>query len=146
MNILLINHYAGSPEMGMEFRPYYMAQKWNSHGHNTIILAADNSHIRKHNPSITKDFEEQVIGGIKYVWVKTRPYSGNGLKRFFNMLDFVNKIRKNTCYLVETYKPDVVIASSTYPLDNYVAHKISKLSGAKSSIFFRVSIESFANC
>ena len=24
MNILLINHYAGSPDLGMEFRPYYM--------------------------------------------------------------------------------------------------------------------------
>ncbi len=28
MNILLINHYAGSPELGMEFRPYYMAKEW----------------------------------------------------------------------------------------------------------------------
>ena len=26
MNILLINHYAGSPDLGMEFRPYYMAK------------------------------------------------------------------------------------------------------------------------
>ena len=28
MNILIINHYAGSPEMGMEFRPYYFARAW----------------------------------------------------------------------------------------------------------------------
>ena len=32
MNILIINHYAGSPDMGMEFRPYYfckrMDKKW----------------------------------------------------------------------------------------------------------------------
>lgn len=27
MNILLINHYAGSPDLGMEFRPYYMAKE-----------------------------------------------------------------------------------------------------------------------
>jgi len=24
MNILLINHYAGAPQYGMEYRPYYL--------------------------------------------------------------------------------------------------------------------------
>ena len=28
MNILLINHYAGSPQYGMEYRPYYLAREW----------------------------------------------------------------------------------------------------------------------
>ena len=28
MNILYIEHYAGSPEMGMEFRPYYLSKEW----------------------------------------------------------------------------------------------------------------------
>ena len=28
MNILLINHYAGSLDLGMEYRPYYMAKEW----------------------------------------------------------------------------------------------------------------------
>ena len=28
MNILLLNHYAGSPALGMEFRPYYLAREW----------------------------------------------------------------------------------------------------------------------
>ena len=26
MNILLVNHYAGSPRDGMEYRPYYPAR------------------------------------------------------------------------------------------------------------------------
>ena len=30
MNILLINHYAGSDYHGMEFRPYYMGREWKS--------------------------------------------------------------------------------------------------------------------
>ena len=27
MNILLVNHYAGTPALGMEYRPYYLARE-----------------------------------------------------------------------------------------------------------------------
>lgn len=27
MNILLINHYAGYPNLGMEYRPYYLSKE-----------------------------------------------------------------------------------------------------------------------
>ena len=44
--ILLINHYAGSPEMGMEFRPYYFAREWSKMGHEVWVIAGDYSHLR----------------------------------------------------------------------------------------------------
>ena len=47
MNILLINHYAGSPELGMEFRPYYMAKEWVKAGHQVLIVGGSFSHSRK---------------------------------------------------------------------------------------------------
>jgi hypothetical protein len=28
MNIVYIEHYAGTPALGMEFRPYYLAREW----------------------------------------------------------------------------------------------------------------------
>ena len=71
MNILLINHYAGSPEMGMEFRPYYMAKEWVKMGHVVTIIAGDYSHLRKTNPSVEHDFQEEEVDEIKYVWIKT---------------------------------------------------------------------------
>ena len=37
MNILYIDHYAGSPEMGMEFRPYYFAREWEKLGHGVRV-------------------------------------------------------------------------------------------------------------
>src|SRR5438094_8464906 len=44
MNILLINHYAGSVRHGMEYRPYYLAREWARRGHPFIMLlqAAEN--------------------------------------------------------------------------------------------------------
>ena len=41
MNILYINHYAGSPEMGMEFRPYYLSREWVKMGHKVTMIAGD---------------------------------------------------------------------------------------------------------
>ena len=131
MNILLINHYAGSPEMGMEYRPYYMAQLWIKAGHDVTIIASTESHIRKKNPSVQYDFEEELIDGIRYVWVKTPKYDGNGKKRAWNMIRFTMKLWFNALRVSQTYKPDVVIASSTFTTDNYPALKIAKISNAQ---------------
>ena len=91
MRILLINHYAGSPDMGMEFRPYYMAREWVKQGHRVDIIAASFSHLRRTNPSIDYDWQTEKIDGIHYHWIKTEKYSGNGLKRAWTMLPICGK-------------------------------------------------------
>ena len=131
MNILIINHYAGSPEMGMEFRPFYFATEWIKMGHKVSILAADNSHLRKRKININKSFTEEIIDGIKYIWVKTPAYQGNGIARVRNIFSFVWQTYFNARKIAKEICPDVIIASSTYPSDNYVAKKIAKLSNAK---------------
>lgn len=131
MNILLINHYAGSDYHGMEFRPYYMAREWKSMGHNVTMLGADFSHLRKKNPVVQEDFQEEIIDGITYVWVKTPEYKGNGVGRIKNISTFMWKLRCNYKKIADKYKPDAVIASSTYPLDIYPAHRIAKRCNAK---------------
>ena len=67
MNILFISHYAGSPEMGMVFRPYYFAKEWIKQGHVVTIIAASFTHIRKKNPDVENDFQEISIDVIRYV-------------------------------------------------------------------------------
>lgn len=131
MNILLVNHYAGSVDMGMEFRPYYLAREWVKMGHNVTIVAGDFSHLRKNNPEVTRDFQEQNIEGIKYCWLKTGAYHGNGAARALTMFRFVRKLWFNAQYLVDRYKPDIVIASSTYPIDTFACQRIARLVHAK---------------
>ena len=131
MNILLLNHYAGSPEMGMEFRPYYLAREWIKMGHHVKIVAGDYSHLRVKNRKIEKDFQKEIIDGIDYYWIRTGDYEGNGAKRALTMLRFVGKLWLNAGKIAKEWKPDVVIASSTYPLDTYAAQKIAKKAGAK---------------
>ena len=108
-----------------------MAREWKKKGHNVTILGADFSHLRKNNPVIDKDFQEELIDGITYVWVKTPKYSGNGVGRIKNISTFMWKLRMNYKMIADKYKPDAVIASSTYPLDIYPAHRIAKRCNAK---------------
>ena len=131
MNILYIEHYAGSLDMGMEFRPYYLCREWQKAGHNTRIVCASFSHLRSFNPNIEKDFEIKTIDGVEYQFVKTCEYKGNGAKRVLSMFQFVSKIKRHARKIVREFKPDVVITSSTYPLDVYAACKIAKIAKCK---------------
>jgi len=131
MNILYINHYAGSPRMGMEFRPYYFAREWVKMGHDVTMIAGDYSHLRSKNPDVLRDFQESNIDGIRYVWLKTGQYEGNGVKRAMTMKRFVSKLYMSAGKIADRFSPDVVISSSTYPLDTYPARRIAKKAGAK---------------
>lgn len=131
MNILYIEHYAGSPEMGMEYRPYYLSREWVKKGHKVTIIAGDYSHLRKNNPSVDEDWEKEIIDGIEYVWLRTGEYEGNGAARALTMERFIRKLWTHSSMIAKKWKPDVVIASSTYPLDTWPAQRIVKLAKAK---------------
>ena len=124
MNILLINHYAGSPEMGMEFRPYYFAREWVKMGHKVDIIAADYSHLRRKNPEVKEDFQSEVIDGINYHWIITNKYEGNGVKRAISMFKFVAKLWHKAKWINKQFNPDLVICSSTYPMDTFAGQRI----------------------
>lgn len=128
MNILLLNHYAGSPSMGMEFRPYYLAKEWKAMGHNVRIVAANYSHLRKQQP---ENVGLQQVDGMDYYVVATNRYRGNGVQRVCSMASYIAKVALQYKKICRDFVPDIVIASSTYPLDNYVAQKIARHYGAQ---------------
>lgn len=130
MNIMLINHYAGSVEMGMEFRPYYFAREWEKMGHNVWIVAGDYSHLRKVNPEVKEDLQYDIIEGVKYLWLKTGDYQGNGIKRALTMFRFCAKLFLKSKALLAIIKPDVIITSSTYPLDTFPGQFLKRKSKA----------------
>src|SRR5690349_19363572 len=89
MNILLINHYAGSLKHGMEYRPFYLSREWVRSGHRVTIVAASWSHVRATAPDVPVDVVEENIEGIRYVWLKAPPYKDNGVRRALNIFTFV---------------------------------------------------------
>ena len=127
MKILLINHYAGSPRYGMEYRPYYLAREWVRAGHQVLILAASQSHVRSTQPRAGSE----VIDGIAYQWYLTPEYSGNGVGRVKNIWSFCSQVWRDADILAANFQPDVVIGSSTYPMDMWVARRIARKAKAK---------------
>jgi glycosyltransferase involved in cell wall biosynthesis len=127
MNILYLNHYAGSPALGMEYRPYYLAREWVRAGHRVQVVAADFSHVRARQPQAG----DEVIDGIAYRWLPTPPYQGNGLGRVKNIWAFCRQVWAMADRLVADLQPDAVIASSTYPMDIWVARRIARKARAR---------------
>lgn len=131
MNILLINHYAGSIHHGMEYRPFYLAREWMRMGHTVTIVAASFSHLRHNNPSVHENVTEDHIENVPYIWIRTPRYSNNGSRRAMNIFSFVTQLSRSGRNFAKRFCPDVVIGSSTYPLDMLPAHKIARLARAK---------------
>lgn len=131
MNILLINHYAGGPKYGMAFRSYYMSKEWRKAGHNVLVVGASFSHLRYKQPKVNSQFEcETDDSGVEYMWIKTPKYNAS-LSRIANIIMFVVKLRMFSSEIIKKIKPDLVINSSTYPLDIYPAYYIARKAKAK---------------
>jgi len=131
MNILLIDHNAGSPVLGMEYRPYYLARQWVREGHRVRIIAASYAHRRVRQPSMRGIIDRQGFDGIEYVFLKTPSYEGHGWARIVNILAFVSQLYARVRDLCTDFKPDIVIAASGYPFDMGPAHLIARYHGAK---------------
>lgn len=128
MNILYINHYAGSPKHGMEYRPYYMSREWIKAGNRVRIVASAYSHVRSVQPNING---LENVDGVEYYWVPATKYFENGVRRVLNIFSFLFVFFVRLKSILNDFKPDVVIASSTYPLDIYLSRFIAKKYSAK---------------
>ncbi len=126
MNIVLVNHYAGSPAHGMEFRPHQMARHWTAAGHDVTILAGSYSHLRNRNPEITGRVGEETIDGIRYRWLRTPVYQGNGLGRIRSIHAFIRAVDRERRTFLAGRDVDVVVASSTYPFDIDPCRRIAR--------------------
>lgn len=131
MNIVLVNHYAGGKSFGMEFRPYYLAREWQKAGHNVIIVAASFAHLRSRQPKVDKTISAENVDGVNYIWIKTNSYEGNGINRILSMLGFTKALYSKLGKFLDSFSPDLFIASSTYPFDSIPLAKLARKYKAK---------------
>ena len=123
-NLIILNHNAGSPYHGPNFRSYYTAKYLQKLGWTVTIISSSFAHKYYSLPKVTKSISEEYIDGIHYLWVRTKSFSGYK-GRLFNYLQFCSKLLLLSPYLNDA-KPDALICSSPPPLLAFPAYCISR--------------------
>ena len=59
------------------------------------------------------------------LYFKAGTYEGNGAKRALSMFRFVAGLWRRAGWIAKEFMPEVIISSSTYPLDSYAAARIA---------------------
>lgn len=127
--IWYINHYSGGPGIGPAFRPFNLVRAWRAAGHDAAVITARFHHLLDENRSLPETMD---VEGVPYFTVRVRQYSGNGLGRLLNMLDFTLNLRKLTRALPDGLpKPDVIIASSPHLFAFSSAALLARTYGAR---------------
>lgn len=109
INIWIVNHYAMPPEYEVRVRNNMMAKYLQQSGYKVKIFSA--STIHNTNINLIEDkhklFIQKSYDNLNFVHIKTSNYSGNGLSRILNMLQFPFRFIKVAKKLDE--KPDIII-------------------------------------
>jgi len=124
---LIINHNAGSPYHGPNFRSYYAARGWVKDGLKATIVCSSFSHKLKEFPQVDGAYKIEVIDGIRYVWLKTKPFTGN-LGRLLNYFEFNRQLK--LLYDIIDEPVDYVICSSPPPFWIWFSKRFAVFKGA----------------
>ena len=127
MNIWYLSAY--DQPKGKSSRTYDFSVELTKLGHNVTMFT--NSYCHWTHTDRLKDGEKyriEFIGDIRIVWLRTFPYTGNGISRGLNMLTNMKRSLKVARTLSD--KPDVVIGPSVPLGTGWVAMKIAQIKGA----------------
>ncbi|MCG8539348.1 MAG: glycosyltransferase family 4 protein [Clostridia bacterium] len=131
INIWILNHYAGPPEITGGIRHYKFAENLIKKGYKVKIFAASSKHNLKGNIiGDNKRYLYKEFNRVPFVFIKARDYIGNGRQRILNMIDYsigLLEISKK----FDSEKPDIIISSSVHPLTWVVGYRLSKRYNAK---------------
>lgn len=134
--IWLMNHYASHMLFDKGGRHYNFAKYLHRAGYEPVVFCGN----MKNSNSEEQYFENQELINIKvadeintpFVFVKVRPYSGNGKGRILNMFDFYKNVKKAAVIYAKKYgKPDIILASSVHPLTCIAGIQLGKKFGVK---------------
>lgn len=131
INVWVFHHYATPPTLNGLSRPFNFARVMYPMGYNFTVFSSAFLHYSEEN--ILKDSSLYTVNEdtkIPFVFIRTRPYSSNGIDRILNMTSFYKNLFKVAReYLKENQKPDIILASSPHPLTMLAGIKIAKKFG-----------------
>lgn len=126
----IVNHHATTLEGSTGgARHALLGAQLQEHGWETVVFAASSEHYSgRQRVSGWRLRADELAQGVRFRWIRVRPYSRNGLGRIINMLSF------STLLLMPRMtsglpKPDKVIGSSVHPLAAWAALILARRHG-----------------
>jgi glycosyltransferase involved in cell wall biosynthesis len=126
----IFNHYAIAPDQSGGTRHYDLARALTARGYDVTIVAAGVSHVTGQEERVPRGrlITTQLMDGVRFVWLRTPRYRGNGVGRVVNMATYAVMALLSHLRLG---RPDVVIGSSVHLLAPLAALGIARLHGAR---------------
>lgn len=121
--VWILNHYATLMYKNLGGRHYSLAKEMSRQGYDVVIFCASTIHNSSEEVEVAGKYRCERLGGVTYVFVKCRPYEGNGVSRIANMLDYYCGVKKCAN---DFSRPDVIIGSSVHPLAQVAALQLAR--------------------
>lgn len=109
-NVLILCHYAQQPPYNTMLRYHNWGKELVNRGYKVTIVSASTVHNTDIDVTEEINSDNDMCCGIEYRYLRTPRYSGNGIGRMKNMLQFGIKLNS----LKKEKKPDVIIVCEAY--------------------------------
>jgi len=125
-HVWILNHYAQSPDGPGGTRHFSLARHLAEHGWSSDIFAASVEHNTGRQRIMGNDLTNvEMIDGVRFTWVKTPSYVGNGITRQLNMVAYTFNVLKRSV-TSDCTKPNAVIGSSVHPLAAWAGQRLAR--------------------
>ncbi|MBI4339606.1 MAG: glycosyltransferase family 4 protein [Chloroflexi bacterium] len=128
----MLNHYAITPDMPGGTRHYDLARHLVAKGYDVTIIASSFHHMSRKEMRLGpgENWKLEEVNGVKFLWLRTTPYTGNNWRRVANMLTYMvrsYRIGKRLPRLdPRVPRPDVIIGSTVHLLAVLSAYRLAK--------------------
>lgn len=129
LNIWWFSHYTSTPDQQYSTQ-FDLAKRLVQKGHRVTFFGAGYSHYQFKEIRLAprEKSKEEYVDGVRYIWLKTRPYRANDWRRALNILGYAWRAYRYGKRLKET--PDVVIGTTFHPLASLAACGVAKSKSA----------------
>ncbi|MGE5343884.1 MAG: glycosyltransferase family 4 protein [Candidatus Omnitrophota bacterium] len=129
--IWLFNQYAITPGQAGGSRHYAIAKRLAQRGYRVTLFASGFNYQERRETKCTGEepFTIENHEGVRFVWVKTTPYSRNNWRRILNMLSYCRqclRIYQKLLSEERVEKPGVIIGSAVHLFAVWTAYFLSK--------------------
>lgn len=127
-NIVILNHHAGSPDVGGGGRHFDIAKALSEMGHKVAVLASSYNNSKGEYYCDEEIMRHKFNDNLEFIRIRTTPPYKDNIGRFRNYYDYMKKASKFDDF---GFVPEIVIASSVHPFSWPAGFEISKRHKAK---------------